>query len=1117
MAKKVFICHNSNDHDFVLVLAQKLRDDQIEVWIDDWDLEIGDSIIQKINEGLSSSDFLIAVISNNSIESDWVQKELNSTFMRQLGQKDIFILPVLLEFDLSNLPPLLGDLYCARFSRQSFDALEYEKLISPIKKKREAESIRKFQDSYFDNIEQLDLILGKRKPTQQQVEFTLSIIKDKAYYRYFFKKVDKIIWFDILKDNEFFVPQNNPKPKESEDRGYFSIPYWDVLTYLEKIPDFFTEDIAEKYTDALLRIIIDTSNYRDSSGNKVDNYHSWHSFTEILLKLPNNKIPLDVIELISIWLDSDFKTSLISFAIPSKLLSKFLSNTPSKNDIKKAEKIIELITAIKWVKQRQLPTELADILPERKEEPESYIETYWLRKGFKLNNNKIAANCSNKPIEIFHQRLSEIFNRKGGDYSYIWFKSLHHDPEFPSHSTEELYTLVLRDLIKETVENHIAKSKEIIEKFIIENYPLFQRLCIYAISFNWKELSNYFWELVNLYKDKNILRKYEYESEIYILLERNVNNFSESDKQKIHNLINGGGDQLKEEKYEKRKIDYFKQKWFSALVSEQLFKKEYENHKALTGVEEEIGFKSIETRVGPGPSPLSIEQILAMSNEQLGDFIDNFKSKNLWDGPTDEGLATSIKKVASENPSKFVQNLDPFSSLGYLYVSEMLRGFDEAWIKNLPIDWDRIFTFIDKYISQNKFWNDGLYIEQEERANHQWVVSSISELIQSVSKKDDHAFSDKLIPSALKITYKIIDNFACKDEQIADPLTHTLNSPIGKTINALFDLTLSIARLNKEKTEKEQINWSEEIKYKFEYTLNKKIPETYTIIGQFLPNFFFLDRMWIENKLIEFIDLESDKLWYCFMVGYLYTHRVYKDIYHLMRSHYIKAIDFPFTDRYSPEGLVHHICIGYLNNFEKYDDSLFKELIDLWNHIQILEVIRFLMHDKDSFNIREEVKDKSEEINQQNENLRKKILFLWKIIFEKFRNQENVLLEDKRIISSLCHLMYIFQEFNEEIFQWLMLTARFISTDYNTPPFIENLNNLKSAGDSKITGNYLGRVFLEMLNTVIPDYDKKYILEIVEFIYDSGSAENFELANKICDTYGKNGYDFLRELYFKYN
>jgi TIR domain len=59
---KLFICHVSEDKPgFVEPLAHALRKD-FEVWYDKFELKLGDSLLQKITEGLLSADFGIVVL-----------------------------------------------------------------------------------------------------------------------------------------------------------------------------------------------------------------------------------------------------------------------------------------------------------------------------------------------------------------------------------------------------------------------------------------------------------------------------------------------------------------------------------------------------------------------------------------------------------------------------------------------------------------------------------------------------------------------------------------------------------------------------------------------------------------------------------------------------------------------------------------------------------------------------------------------------------------------------------------------------------------------------------------------------------------------------------------------
>ena len=60
---RLFICHVSEDKaDFVEPLAFALRE-FFEVWYDKFQLTLGDNLLQKITEGLLTSDFGVVVLS----------------------------------------------------------------------------------------------------------------------------------------------------------------------------------------------------------------------------------------------------------------------------------------------------------------------------------------------------------------------------------------------------------------------------------------------------------------------------------------------------------------------------------------------------------------------------------------------------------------------------------------------------------------------------------------------------------------------------------------------------------------------------------------------------------------------------------------------------------------------------------------------------------------------------------------------------------------------------------------------------------------------------------------------------------------------------------------------
>jgi hypothetical protein len=99
----VFISHSSADKDSVEVLARELAQNGVEPWYAGWEIGPGDSIVQKINEGLESCDAFIIVVSKNSVRSKWVREELNSAVVERIERQAV-IIPVRL--DDSPVPPI---------------------------------------------------------------------------------------------------------------------------------------------------------------------------------------------------------------------------------------------------------------------------------------------------------------------------------------------------------------------------------------------------------------------------------------------------------------------------------------------------------------------------------------------------------------------------------------------------------------------------------------------------------------------------------------------------------------------------------------------------------------------------------------------------------------------------------------------------------------------------------------------------------------------------------------------------------------------------------------------------------------------------------------------------
>ena len=66
----VFLSHSAKDKPVVRDVAERLEEDGLRVWFDEWEIRPGDSIPAKIEEGLERSRVIVLCMSANAFGSD---------------------------------------------------------------------------------------------------------------------------------------------------------------------------------------------------------------------------------------------------------------------------------------------------------------------------------------------------------------------------------------------------------------------------------------------------------------------------------------------------------------------------------------------------------------------------------------------------------------------------------------------------------------------------------------------------------------------------------------------------------------------------------------------------------------------------------------------------------------------------------------------------------------------------------------------------------------------------------------------------------------------------------------------------------------------------------------
>ena len=93
----VFLSYSAKDKAVVRPLAERLRQDGLTVWFDEWVLKPGDSIPAKIEAGLEHSRVLVLCLSAQAFGSDWAQLEAGTFRFRDPLNRERRFIPLRLD------------------------------------------------------------------------------------------------------------------------------------------------------------------------------------------------------------------------------------------------------------------------------------------------------------------------------------------------------------------------------------------------------------------------------------------------------------------------------------------------------------------------------------------------------------------------------------------------------------------------------------------------------------------------------------------------------------------------------------------------------------------------------------------------------------------------------------------------------------------------------------------------------------------------------------------------------------------------------------------------------------------------------------------------------------
>jgi len=935
-------------------------------------------------------------------------------------------------------------------------------------------------DNIFFKFEEIDNIV--QKYSESNLSLLEKYLNQKELKDYIFTEAltnskDFFIWFIPLYKKNMFKPENNPHPYELSGREGYKIPHWSELKYLEKIAVENVKEEDKEIEKDILEIINKIISYKNKDNKRIDNSRTDFSILKILCTLPTNNIDDLHLKFIEEALNTRWGNHLFARTLCEEFIPRLIKD-------KEKDLILGLLEiTLSFIEEKdKLGREYKSII-------EEYIFNDFLNK----NKEGIADLCGKKASRIGIKKIEEIIKKDKFkfDIHSIWTIK---DEEQPRSTDDYNYQIIrfVRDIYERSNPDTIKENVSIL---LNKKHSIFKRIAIHVINHHYKKINVLFWQG---WQDCNPLNNYQLKPEIYELFKNNCTLFN---KEQIMIIINWINTEDYKEKTKEAKA-YRKREWLETLLKTNNEKvlKEYERNKKINSTPITYPGKVIwmDVHWTRNMSPISVEELLKMTNEQIFQYLHNFKEEKFLNKPTQEGLEDTLRKSITENPSKYTEDLHPFFKLSFSYHRIILQGLNKAWRENKSFHWENVFDYILAIIDlENDNYRDFWEAEYKKgRYNYRnSIITEIAYLIHEGTKNDDHAFDEMLLPIAEEILLLLARNVKSNLNTTDDLHIRIINSVKYNIFSAIISYSLRYARTRPDLSKEDR--WKKEIKDDFTNRLGKETSEFYFTLGQYFLNLNYLNKEWIQKNINKIFHKKDKLLYKSSIIGFFaYTNKVYLEIYNLLKGNNIllDALSYKFSEKHINEKVIQHICIGYIEDWEELKDptSLISKILEDKKEYQIAEVVRF-------------IKMFHEKLNGKR---KQKIKPLWSRIFNIISENEEKS-EFQNIAVELIDWLNLVDKIDEDIFNWLKLSVKYI--DQYKPGWIYR----KFYKHIDKNPEKIGKLILEMLKYKIPAlYDTEYTTKVVEVLY---SKNQIEIANEICNIYGKNEYYFLKKTFKRYN
>ena len=893
-------------------------------------------------------------------------------------------------------------------------------------------------------------------------------------------QADPQIWFDALEAAGFFDPSKAPGIVEASEPGYFRIPHWPALNYLQAVSNLAGETNNIDLSRKIIEVIRNVSENDKPDGALRGNSNTFRRFADFLGVLPLDVISLEDLDLLPSWLDSPFDHGMVAHAIAKGILSRLLISDQVDN-WEKACRILFHCTAIRQTKLKRFQEDTT--------EPTSVVDSYWLAQLVKNNALGFGAKAGAEAAEILLERLRETFSGSRISRSWIWRPAIEdHEQNHSFYATENIFVDGLRDVVLGWIDKDRDTAQPFVQRLLQDVLEIARRIGIHTLNERWVSLKG-------LYPDLITPELFDWGQlhEVHVLLRGRFLELDRASQDKTLDALRRMPPP-KEGPDGKTLLKHRQRIWLTAITDKGYRPADewFSDLSTDLGMKEspihpEFHMYSTSQR-GFGPTPFKAQELVLFAEEgNIVEKLNAFEPGNGFDEPTIEALVETVEDGVQQSPDTFLKLLPSFVTAKRPYQYGIINGFKALWDsqeeKHHTVDWVKawpvLLSTFEKLLNDPAFWDEHVEESQGLVPNRDWIPRLIADFLHAGTRSDDKAYLPELLPRGYTLIQILLEK--CEPETVIseDPTDQAINSSKGRAIEALVSHALRACRVSDKKSGGHAAAWND-LRDVFDSELAKCQDTNYefsTLATQYLPNLMYLDFGWVRENIKRIFPGEHPNNFMCALDGIAYTNAS-RPLYKLLVDNGIIDVSLPLEmkGRYAREKLIERITLAYLWDEETLDSPRFAYLFSPGRSGDLHYASSFLSHI-----------GRNDLSKPQTE----RILKFWEQCLEWCHKEPE---PPVSLLSDLSRLILHLDCVGDRELRWLLEVAPYVHTDYNSDHFIKELARLVDGSPANVV-----IVLRKLFETTSSIYDYSETLpQLIKTLAAKGFREPaIELANRI--------------------